>query len=109
MKHFLKLIWALAPVFYNPCRDHLNAVDPTPEVTSNLTSRSRPFTILVEGNVGSGKSTTLGYFDKNRDKFDIDVVFEPVAQWQNISGTDLLGEMFKVREGNVIIVPLHCF
>jgi len=48
----------------------------------------RPFTIVVEGNVGCGKTTALEYF-RSRTK-DVDIVVEPVALWQNISGVDLL-------------------
>ena len=54
---------------------------------------SRPYLILVEGNVGSGKSTTLDFFSKEYgDK--IDVVLEPVAEWQNVSNVDLLQKVF---------------
>merc|ERR1712027_165757 len=52
----------------------------------------RPYTIFVEGNVGSGKSTTLKYFS---NRTDVDIVFEPVAQWQNFSGTNFLKLFFE--------------
>ena len=85
----------------------------------------RPYTIFVEGNVGSGKSTTLKFFsnrtgEKNVQKIvlkdhiithiklsqydtlihmyltaDVDIVFEPVAQWQNFSGTNFLKLFFE--------------
>ena len=51
----------------------------------------KPYTILVEGNVGSGKSTLLKFFSNHPE---IDIVFEPVAKWQNVSGTNLLDKMF---------------
>jgi len=52
----------------------------------------RPYTIFVEGNVGSGKSTTLKYFS---NRTDVDTVFEPVEQWQNFSGTNFLKLFFE--------------
>ena len=52
----------------------------------------RPYTILIEGNVGSGKSTTLKYFSERRS--DVEIVYEPVSKWQNVSGVDLLQLMF---------------
>ena len=68
--------------------------NPGEDVSDVSSSLDRPFTIFVEGNVGSGKSTLLNYFSQNR-KEDVEVVFEPVPLWQNVSGTDLLGKMFE--------------
>ena len=42
-----------------------------------------PFTIYVEGNVGCGKSTFLELFEGDPR---IQIVQEPVAEWQNVSG-----------------------
>lgn len=60
--------------------------------TSDVSGFKRPYTIFVEGNVGSGKSTTLKYFS---NRTDVDTVFEPVAQWQNFSGTNFLKLYFE--------------
>ncbi|RLU16835.1 hypothetical protein DMN91_010903, partial [Ooceraea biroi] len=50
-----------------------------------------PFTVCVEGNIGSGKTTFLSHFKK----FDnITVLEEPVELWRNISGTNLLELMY---------------
>jgi len=46
-----------------------------------------PFTVCIEGNIGSGKTTFLSHFKK----FDnVSVLEEPVELWRNISGTNLL-------------------
>ena len=50
------------------------------------TSKRIPYTIYVEGNVGCGKSTFLELFDANEQ---IQIVQEPVAEWQNVSGYSL--------------------
>lgn len=47
----------------------------------------RPFTVCIEGNIGSGKTTFLSYFKK----FDnVTVLEEPVELWRDVSGTNLL-------------------
>ncbi|EFN80204.1 deoxynucleoside kinase isoform X2 [Harpegnathos saltator] len=52
----------------------------------------RPFTVCIEGNIGSGKTTFLSYFKK----FDnVTVLEEPVELWRDVSGTNLLELMYK--------------
>merc|ERR1711909_3749 len=51
----------------------------------------RPFTILVEGNVGSGKSTFLNTLDSLPD---IQVFPEPVESWQQVGRQNLLEDMY---------------
>lgn len=48
----------------------------------------KPITILVEGNIGAGKSTFLDYFLQYEDNFQI--LPEPVDQWRNFNGVNLL-------------------
>lgn len=47
----------------------------------------RPFTVIVEGNVGSGKTTFLEYFSKYPE---VCVLAEPVESWRNLNGHNLL-------------------
>ncbi|CAB3251868.1 unnamed protein product [Arctia plantaginis] len=51
----------------------------------------RPFRVSIEGNIGSGKSTCIKFFDKypNVDKHG-----EPLNEWRNVSGHNLLGLMY---------------
>ena len=44
----------------------------------------RPYTVLVEGNVGSGKSTLVNILAGVEPR--IDAIPEPVEAWQNVSG-----------------------
>ncbi|XP_026758983.1 deoxynucleoside kinase-like isoform X1 [Galleria mellonella] len=52
----------------------------------------KPFTVLVEGNIGSGKTTFLEHF---RQFEDITLLTEPVEQWRNLRGWNLLDLMYK--------------
>lgn len=54
---------------------------------SSVTYYGRPFTIVVEGNIGSGKSTFLKYLSGVPD---VAVYFEPVDKWRNLNGINLL-------------------
>lgn len=46
-----------------------------------------PFTVFVEGNIGSGKTTFLEHF---RQFEDITLLTEPVEEWRNLRGWNLL-------------------
>lgn len=46
----------------------------------------RPYTIFVEGNIGSGKTTFLNRFSK----YDALILSEPVEKWRNVRGHNLL-------------------
>lgn len=53
------------------------------------------YTILIEGNIGAGKSTFLKYFDQ----FEcVEVVSEPLEMFQNLNGTNLLDLVYKDGE-----------
>lgn len=52
----------------------------------------RVFTIAVEGNIGSGKTTFLQHFAQHRF---VDVLTEPVDKWQNVHGHNLLQLMYE--------------
>ncbi|XP_035719841.1 deoxynucleoside kinase-like isoform X1 [Vespa mandarinia] len=52
----------------------------------------RPFTVCVEGNIGSGKTTFLNHFKS----YDNTVVLqEPVELWRDVAGVNLLELMYK--------------
>ena len=52
----------------------------------------RPFTVVVEGNIGSGKTTFLEHFIQ---KEIVEVVTEPVEEWRNVGGHNLLQLMYE--------------
>ena len=53
----------------------------------------RPFTVLVEGNIGSGKSTYLKHFSKLSK--DVDIITEPVDKWRDLNSHNLLHMMYE--------------
>lgn len=55
-------------------------------------NKSKGFTVTVEGNIGSGKSTFLQYF-KNFP--EVDIVPEPVNKWKDVNGYNTLEMMYK--------------
>jgi septin family protein len=57
------------------------------EISAN---KSRPFTVFVEGNIGSGKTTFLNYFANA----DVHLLSEPVEMWRNVEGHNLLVSSF---------------
>lgn len=50
----------------------------------------RPFTVFVEGNIGSGKTTFLNHFANA----DVQLLSEPVEMWRNVEGHNLLVSRF---------------
>lgn len=48
--------------------------------------------IIVEGNIGAGKSTFLRLIN---DLLDVQVVYEPHEQWQDINGENILDSFYK--------------
>ena len=53
-------------------------------------TQSQPFIVLVEGNVGSGKSTFL---DIMKSWPGVKVLQEPVGLWRNVGGQNLFNDM----------------
>ena len=56
------------------------------------TTRTKPYTVIVEGNIGSGKTTFLQPFLQNPN---IEVCPEPVEKWRNLQGHNLLQKMYQ--------------
>ena len=55
-------------------------------------SGKRPFTVLVEGNIGSGKTTFLEHFSQFKE---VEVLKEPVERWRDMNGHNLLHLMYE--------------
>jgi hypothetical protein len=55
----------------------------------------RPITFCVEGNVGAGKSTYLSMINDIGKCNEIQVVQEPVEQWRNVNGENLLERFYR--------------
>lgn len=58
------------------------------------TEMQKPFTLLVEGNIGSGKTSFLSHFSK----YDSLILSEPVELWRNVQGHNML-----VRKYHIVI------
>ncbi|KAG6804180.1 deoxynucleoside kinase [Apis laboriosa] len=59
--------------------------------TSICKMYKRPFTVCIEGNIGSGKTTFLSHF---KEFNNTTVLQEPVELWRNVGGTNLLELMY---------------
>lgn len=51
-----------------------------------------PFTVFIEGNIGSGKTTFLNHFQKYDE---VCLLTEPVDMWRNCGGVNLLELLYK--------------
>ena len=69
----------------------LSSTAPGSGATLTTDKSVRPFTVLVEGNIGSGKTTYLNHFTKFQQ--DIDIVMEPVEEWRNLNNKHNLLQM----------------
>jgi len=65
--------------------ENINPADSTHSI------ERRPFTVIVEGNIGSGKSTFLDHY---RNLSDFAVFQEPVEKWRDLDGHNLLQLMY---------------
>jgi deoxyadenosine/deoxycytidine kinase len=57
-------------------------------------ANSKPYYIYVESNIASGKSTFINFLKKELGN-KIDSYCEPIEQWTNCNGTNLLEDMYK--------------
>lgn len=77
----------MLPLFLSPDNDStIQSTDDT----------NQPFNIIIEGNIGAGKSTLLQYF-KQFPETKILTFREPVEQWSNFHGVNLLDLMYTDR------------
>ncbi|XP_011252155.1 deoxynucleoside kinase-like [Camponotus floridanus] len=53
---------------------------------------NNPFTICIEGNIGSGKTTFLNHFQNFNNAT---ILQEPVDLWRNVAGVNLLDLLYK--------------
>ncbi|CAN8023786.1 unnamed protein product, partial [Ixodes persulcatus] len=62
------------------------------ETAKKTTEKGHPFTIAVEGNIGSGKTTFL---ESCKQFTDTTVLIEPVNTWRDLKGENLLALMYR--------------
>ncbi|XP_026331370.1 deoxynucleoside kinase-like [Hyposmocoma kahamanoa] len=59
--------------------------------TAARVAAKRPFRVSIEGNIGSGKSTCIKFFDKFKN---VETHAEPLNEWRNVQGHNLLGLLY---------------
>lgn len=59
--------------------------------SSSIQRNHKKLTVCVEGNIASGKTSFLNYFDGTPD---VEVFEEPVEKWRNIDGDNVLAKMY---------------
>jgi len=88
--------------FSHPLEDTWNIPEPQKEGINNntneveLTNKSYPIIVSFDGNIGSGKSSVVKYFQNNFDKYcksknkNLKICFlqEPVTEWESIKDID---------------------
>ncbi len=64
--------------------------------------------IYIEGSISAGKSTLLKYIDT---KFSerVEVIYEPVDMWRNLSGHNLLGNFYEDQKKNGFTLQVSLF
>lgn len=63
---------------------------------------TQPFTVLIEGNIGSGKTTFLNHFQQFQEK--ICLITEPVEKWRNVRGVNLLVSIMQIIPLNIVYI-----
>jgi len=66
--------------------------DPPISPSKLFGGNNKPFVVSIEGNIGAGKSTMLKFFEKYSD---VELIPEPVAQWCDVKGHNLLGKLYE--------------
>lgn len=75
------------------------------QLVEHAKAKNQPRTIIVEGNIGSGKTTFLNYLKKFQSEMCL--LEEPVQKWQNFNGTNLLGEFYRNPKENAMIFQTY--
>lgn len=64
-----------------------------------------PIVIIIEGSIGAGKTTFLNWIEKNyKPNTKLVVVREPIEEWTNHLGKNLLMEQFKTSRSSIILM-----
>ena len=71
---------------------HIANDAPSPVSPTKSMQTNRPFVVSIEGNIGAGKSTMLKFFESYND---VELIPEPVAQWCDVNGHNLLGKLYE--------------
>ncbi len=64
--------------------------------------------IYIEGSISAGKSTLLKYIDTKYGE-KVEVIYEPVEMWRNLSGHNLLGNFYEDQKKNGFTLQVFLF
>lgn len=64
-----------------------------PHIPITTSTNEKPFTILIEGNIGSGKTTFIQNLKKLNK--DVEIYTEPINQWKNLNSSNPLRIMYE--------------
>lgn len=67
-------------------------MDAQSESMDKFGNNTQPYTVLVEGNIGSGKTSLIKHFEQYPEIF---LLPEPVEEWRNFHGVNLLEQVYK--------------
>ncbi|PAA75004.1 hypothetical protein BOX15_Mlig000849g1, partial [Macrostomum lignano] len=74
-----------------------------------MSSSHKKFTVSVEGNIGSGKSTMLEYFSSVKSAQGIvESIPEPIDKWCNLAGVNLLERLYTDPKRWFFSFNLYC-
>lgn len=62
--------------------------------TNANTINKQPFTVVIEGNIGSGKSSLLDFMSRKFSPSSALILDEPLEIWQNYDGVNLLVRIY---------------
>lgn len=90
-----------------PTMPHLMETSKSPiSPTKRMSCNNSPFIVSIEGNIGAGKSTMLQFFKKYSE---VELIPEPVSQWCNLNGHNLLGKLYEDPKRWEINVSYNCY
>ncbi len=73
-----------------------------------MTTTSEKKLIYIEGSISAGKSTLLKYIDTKYSE-KVEVIYEPVELWRNLSGHNLLGNFYEDQKKNGFTLQVSLF
>jgi len=100
-KRFLSECFEDAAAQFHTSRSRAKIIDQDKVFKTSEKLITKPYTVIVEGNVGSGKTTFLNRFLSSTNEKgtklseQVDVIPEPVSKWQNVHGNNLLQLMYE--------------
>lgn len=94
MQQHNRLVCLYIFMFYLFFISALRTLHWTGRASHSIVSYCRRTQVIVEGNIASGKTSFLQYFEKRYSQ-RAEVVYEPVERWRRFHGHNLLGLFYE--------------